>query len=104
MKKCGRCALLLMLFLALGVAARETPEIFDLADDVSNDGMAVRSDDHHSQLALRALYPHELARTTLARPSAFPKAGKKHFWFGPSLDASSKAGRIILQFLSIELK
>lgn len=98
----GRCALLLMLFLALGVAARETPELLELTEDMSNEGMVVGYEDPLPELASRRLYPYELARPTLAPPSAFAKVSKKHFWFGPSLDASSKAGKDILQFLSTQ--
>jgi hypothetical protein len=102
MRQRGRFVLLLMLVMALGVVARETPEIFDLADDVSNDGMVVGYENHLPELALRKAYPHELARPARARLPAFAEASKKHFWFGPFLDASAKAGKDILPFLSLK--
>ena len=104
MRRCWPCALLLMLFLAMGVSACETPETCDWADDVSNPLLVVGIAANLPPVPSRRPYPHELTRPTLGRPSTYAKISKHHFWFGPTLDASSKAGRDVLQFLSIERK
>lgn len=101
MKQRAHCAWFYILFLTLGVAARETPEILELIDDWSNDGVAVGYKDPTPRLAKRALTPRELARSVVVRPLPIGNVTKKYFWFGPSLDASSKAGPDLLRLLSI---
>ena len=98
----GRCVMLLMLLLALGVAARETPELLELTEDMSNEGMVVDYKDPLPELTSRNLFPHELARPALAPSSAFTRVSNGHVWPGPSWGASCKAGRDILKFLSIK--
>jgi hypothetical protein len=96
--------LLLMLLLALGVAARETPELLELTEDMSNEGMAVGNEDRLPGMPCRDFYPQEPLPRVLARPCPALNLSQRHCWFGPSHDASPKAGRDILQFLSIERK
>lgn|SRR5512135_2973635 len=104
MRRCWPCALLLMLFLATGASACESPETCDWADDVSNPLIVAGLTTNLPSVTSRSFYPHELTRPTLGRPSAYAKISKNHFWFGPTLDASSKAGRDVLRLLSIERK
>ncbi len=94
--------MLLMLLLALGVAARDTPEILELTDDVSNDALLADAKTL-LPIASRPLYPREPGPHALA-PAAALNLSLEHCWIGPPHDAFPKVGRDILEFLSLERK
>jgi len=93
-----------MVFLAVGVAARETPEILELTDDMSNEGMVVDYEDSLAELTSLPLCLCETPQPTLGRFSALVNLSKKRSRFSPSLNASSQSGKEILHFLSIQRK
>lgn len=70
MRPSGRCALLPLLLLALGVAARETPELLELTEDTSNEGMVAGYENRLPEIPWRNLYPREPVPRLRARPRA----------------------------------
>jgi hypothetical protein len=101
MKKGTRCAWLLMLFLALGIAAREAPEIHDLADDVSNDGVVVGCEKLLVELIPRDPYSRELVQRALAPPPSLPNTSENNRSSDLSQHVSRKSGKVVLKFLSL---
>lgn len=94
------CALLLMLILVMGVVGREFPELLELADDNSNEGIVVGCKDQLPSLSSRPLLrPEKAVRASNQFVTPGILSGN-HYWFGPSLDASTRSGHGILAFLS----
>jgi hypothetical protein len=91
----------LILLLALGVAAREAPEIMSLTDDFSNEGMVVGYENPPQRLTIRRASEPEKLRAKclllLIRSNL-----KQKSWPTPPLVLQAGAGQGRLRFLSIQ--
>lgn len=101
MRSCKRHTWVVMLLLILGVAARETPEIMTLSDDVSNDGIAVGFEDPISQMTSRCVSRPERLPSTAAQPSAFIDVKKRTHPISP-LVLPARAGKGLLRSVSLQ--
>jgi hypothetical protein len=90
---------LLLLLLAFGVAVRDVPEISNLLDDYSNDGVAVECQGSVPRLVLR----HRSKQEGRCTPSRSPKLAhlRRHSANAPSFVLPVAAGKSRLRLLSI---
>jgi hypothetical protein len=91
----------LILFLALGVAARETPEIMDLTDDWSNDGTAVGYENPLPQLTSRRASRQERLQSNTDQTLALVNLKQRSCPI-PPLVLPADAGPALLHFLSVQ--
>jgi hypothetical protein len=90
----------LLFLLSLILAGREAPEIARLADDISNDGMAVS--------CVREAWPRVISRSSIPLPKYFNRA-KRVFLStatngSPSVFGPSISGQHVLRVLCVQRK
>jgi len=90
----------LVLLLLIGVAARETPEIMSLTDDISNEGLVVGYEDPLPKLTLRCRSRPERLRA--ATPSCSSVGFRKRSSLSPVAGSAENAGKALLHLLSIQ--
>lgn len=91
----------LILFLALGVAAREAPEILSLADDWSNDGTAVSCENPLPHLMSRRASKQEKLQSKTDQTLALVNLKQRSCPI-PPLVLPADAGQGLLHFLSVQ--
>jgi hypothetical protein len=97
----NRHLLLVMFFLAIGVAGRETPEIVGLTEDLSNEGMVIRYEDPFPRLALRLPSKQERLQVTTNQNIALVNL-KTRSCPVPPLVLLADTGPGLLHFLSVQ--
>ena len=101
MKRCQRVLLAATLLLALGVVAREIPEIMTLSDDWSNEGITSDLNDRACGASFGSPSRMERLPRRTARHSVITGANRRGQHI-PLLVLSSHAGKSLLRFISLQ--